>query len=119
VLENLLRNAVKFTAKGEIDVTVRPGHDSDYPHQDLVLFTVRDTGTGIPAEYMESIFELFTQADSSSTKKFGGVGLGLALSKQIVDCLGGKVRGESRPGEGSVFSFSLPLPAADPGSLAT
>jgi len=114
VLENLLSNAVKFTASGEIGVSVQPAFDPDRPEDEVLLFSVRDTGTGIPAEYMERIFEMFTQADTSSTKRFGGVGLGLALSKQIVENLGGKIRGESRLGEGSIFSFTLPLPGVNP-----
>jgi signal transduction histidine kinase len=109
VLMNLVGNAVKFTEHGEIGVSVRPAQDPARPEQDLLLFAVRDTGIGIPAEYMERIFEMFTQADTSSAKKFGGTGLGLALSKQIVENLRGKIRVESRPGEGSVFSFTIPL----------
>lgn len=110
VLENLLRNAVKFTSSGEIGVSIRTDHDPARPDQDVLQVTVRDTGTGIPAEYQESIFELFTQADASSTKRFGGIGLGLALSKQIVEKMGGKIRCESRLGVGSIFSFTLPFP---------
>jgi signal transduction histidine kinase len=118
VLENLLSNAVKFTASGEIGVSAQPVFDPARTEEDVILFTVRDTGTGISAEYMENIFDMFTQADTSSTKKFGGVGLGLALTKQIVENLGGKIRVESRQGEGSVFSFTLPLPGEnrDPSS---
>ena len=109
VLMNLVGNAVKFTEHGEIGVSVRPTHDSARPEQDVLLFAVRDTGIGIPAEYMERIFEMFTQADTSSAKKFGGTGLGLALSKRIIGNMGGDIRVESRPGEGSVFSFTIPF----------
>jgi signal transduction histidine kinase len=109
VLENLLRNAVKFTANGAISVTVQPEQDHARANQEVIQVVVRDTGTGIPAEYLENIFEMFSQADTSSTKKFGGAGLGLALSKQIVEKMGGMISGESRPGEGSVFSFTLPF----------
>jgi len=116
VLMNLVGNAVKFTEHGEIGVSVRPAQDPARPEQDVLLFAVRDTGIGIPAEYMERIFEMFTQADTSSAKKFGGTGLGLALSKQIVENLGGKIRVESRPGEGSVFSFTIPFIREDAGN---
>lgn len=109
VLENLVENAVKFTEHGEIDVSVRPVQDPARPEEDVLLFTVRDTGIGIPAGYMERIFEMFTQADTSSAKKFGGTGLGLALSKRIVGDMGGEIRVENRPGEGSVFSFIIPF----------
>ena len=109
VLMNLVGNAVKFTEHGEIGVSVRPAQGLARPEQDVLLFAVRDTGIGIPAEYMEKIFEMFTQADTSSAKKFGGTGLGLALSKRIVGNMGGDIRVESRPGEGSVFSFTIPF----------
>ena len=119
VLENLLRNALKFTASGEIDVSVQEAHAPGQPEEGVLLFTVRDTGTGIPAEYMENIFEIFTQADTSSTKRFGGIGLGLALTKQIVENLGGKIEAESRQGEGSLFSFTLPLPGEQTSATST
>jgi signal transduction histidine kinase len=109
VLMNLVGNAVKFTEHGEIGVSVRPAQDPARSEQEVLLFAVRDTGIGIPAEYMESIFEMFTQADTSSAKKFGGTGLGLALSKRIVENMGGDIRVESRLGEGSVFSFTIPF----------
>jgi signal transduction histidine kinase len=109
VLMNLVGNAVKFTEHGEIGVSVRLAQGPARPEQDVLLFAVRDTGIGIPAEYMERIFEMFSQADMSSAKKFGGTGLGLALSKRIVGNMGGDIRVESRPGEGSVFSFTIPF----------
>jgi len=109
VLMNLVGNAVKFTEQGEIEVSVRPAPDPARPEQVLLLFVIRDTGIGIPAEYMARVFEIFSQADTASTKKFSGTGLGLALSKQIVENLGGKIRVESRPGKGSVFSFTVPF----------
>ncbi len=109
VLENLLSNAVKFTDSGEIGLSVQPSDDPDQTERDVLLFVVRDTGTGIPAEYMESLFKMFTQADTTSKKRFGGVGLGLALVKQIVENMGGKIRGESRYGSGSRFSFAIPF----------
>jgi PAS domain S-box-containing protein len=109
VLVNLLANAVKFTEHGEIDVSVRPAPDPARPGQDVLLFTVRDTGIGISASYLENIFEKFTQAEELLSKKYGGAGLGLALTKRIVENMGGKIRVESRPGEGSVFFFTIPF----------
>jgi len=109
VLTGLVDNAVKFTQQGEICVSVRPAPDPARAEQVPLLFVIRDTGIGIPAEYLAKVFDMFSQADSASTRKFGGTGLGLALSKQIVENLGGKIRVDSRPGEGSVFSFTVPF----------
>jgi len=109
VLMNLVGNAVKFTQQGEIGVSVRPSPDPTRPEQIPLMFIIRDTGIGIPAEYLTKVFDMFSQADTASTKKFSGTGLGLALSKQIVENLGGEIRIESRPGEGSVFSFTVPF----------
>lgn len=109
VLMNLVGNAVKFTEHGEIFVSIHHAPDPNHPAQDVLLFTVRDTGCGIPADNLESIFEKFTRVDTSLTKKHGGAGLGLALARQIVLNTGGKMRVESRYGEGSEFSFSIPF----------
>jgi len=111
VLMNLVGNAVKFTEQGEIEVSIRPAPGPVRPEQVVLLFIIRDTGIGIPAEYMARVFEMFSQADTASTKKFSGTGLGLALSKQIVENLGGKILVESRPGKGSVFSVTIPFGA--------
>jgi PAS domain S-box-containing protein len=102
VLLNLLGNAVKFTEAGVIDVHV---NCDDH----LLVFSVEDTGIGIPAAQMELLFEIFSQADASSTRRHGGTGLGLAISKRLVELMGGKIWAESRPGGGSVFRFTLPL----------
>jgi len=102
VLVSLVGNAVKFTEQGSIVVSVRL-------EQDVLRFVVRDTGIGIPADYLNTIFEKFTQADVSLTRKYGGAGLGLALTRQIVENMGGKIRVESRPGEGSEFCFTIPF----------
>jgi signal transduction histidine kinase len=111
VLTNLVGNALKFTEHGGIDVSVRPAPGPARAEQALLLFVVRDTGIGIPAESLAKIFETFSPADTASTKKFGGTGLGLALSKLIVENLGGEIRVESRPAQGSVFSFTVPFGA--------
>ncbi len=109
VLVNLVGNAVKFTDHGEISISVQRARDSARPEHEYLQFAVRDTGIGIPPECTEVIFEQFTQLDASTTRKYGGCGLGLAISKQIVEALGGRIWVESREGEGSVFMFTLVL----------
>lgn len=107
VLMNLLGNALKFTAKGEIQLRVSwVGEGAD--DTDInVRIEVIDTGIGIPFEQQASIFESFTQADGSITRRFGGTGLGLTISKQLVGLMGGELALSSTPGEGSCFYFSL------------
>jgi signal transduction histidine kinase len=100
---------VKFTEHGDIGVSVRLAPDPVRPEQEFLLFAIRDTGIGIPAEFLGTIFEKFTRSDASSTKKYGGTGLGLALAMQIVDIMGGEIRAESRQGEGSTFFFTVPF----------
>ncbi len=104
VLTNLVGNAVKFTLKGEITIEVELAEDIG----DRVkpLFLVRDTGIGIPKDKTESIFESFTQADSSTTRKYGGTGLGTTISKQLVEMMGGEIGVESEVGVGSCFWFT-------------
>jgi signal transduction histidine kinase len=109
VLVNLLGNAVKFTEQGRIDVLVRLMDDVEAPETGLIRFSVRDTGVGIPADQIHKIFGKFTQVDSSATRRYGGTGLGLALTQQIVEKLGGTIWVESSPGVGSTFHFTLPL----------
>lgn len=107
VLLNLLGNAVKFTEQGEINVSVTllsREKGAVWP-----LFEVRDTGVGIPAEKADIIFDDFTQVDASSTRKYGGAGLGLAISKRLVAMMEGRIWMESKLGQGSVFSFTIPL----------
>ena len=107
ILENLLSNAIKFTSSGEISLTVRQtGRRGDR----RVEWTVKDTGIGIPAEKQESVFDEFRQVDGSSTRLYGGTGLGLALSLGLAQLLGGELRMESEPGVGSTFVLRLPLP---------
>ncbi|HVR75674.1 MAG TPA: response regulator, partial [Planctomycetota bacterium] len=109
VLVNLIGNGVKFTTKGEVLVEARARGDStaEDGRQLLVLeFSVRDTGAGMSPDLASRLFEPFMQADSSTTRKHGGTGLGLAISKRIVEMMGGSISVESRPGEGSVFTFS-------------
>ncbi|NJC88077.1 MAG: response regulator [Desulfuromonas sp.] len=102
VLINLIGNAIKFTDHGEVKVSVR-GRDG------IVEFAVSDTGIGIPADQQETIFETFSQLDSSSTRRYDGTGLGLAISKGLVELMGGRISVRSRLGQGSTFTFTLPV----------
>ena len=107
VLLNLLGNAIKFTESGEVALRVTPDADSSVPT--ALRFTISDTGIGIPGEKLGQVFERFTQADSSTTRRFGGSGLGLTISKRLVELMGGRIWVESRVGKGSVFSFAVPF----------
>jgi signal transduction histidine kinase/CheY-like chemotaxis protein len=107
VLLNLAGNAVKFTEAGGLAVLVEPGSAPDD-----ITFQVRDTGIGIAQDAQARIFAEFEQADGGSTRRFGGTGLGLAISKRIVERMGGRIGVASRPGNGSVFSFTVPLARA-------
>ena len=115
ILINLLSNAVKFTARGEIEVAVS-GHAMADPAGDAELyevhFEVRDTGIGIPAEKLEVLYEPFSQADTSTTRRYGGTGLGLAICKQLSELLGGRIWLESTMGEGTTAHFTIRAPAA-------
>ena len=107
VLLNLLGNAIKFTESGEVALRVMPDADSSAPG--ALRFTISDTGIGIPDEKLGAVFERFTQADSSTTRRYGGSGLGLTISKRLVELMGGRIWVESGVGKGSVFSFAVPL----------
>jgi signal transduction histidine kinase/CheY-like chemotaxis protein len=107
VLLNLINNAIKFTPSGNIRVDVLPESESD--GQVFVRFSVSDTGIGISEEDHKLLFVPFSQVDSSATRQYGGAGLGLALCKNLVGLMGGTIAVKSRKGEGSVFSFTLPL----------
>lgn len=124
VLLNLLGNAIKFTEHGTVTLALQILEESQ--NDVLLEFAVRDTGIGISADAMSRIFNPFEQADGSTTRKFGGTGLGLPISSRLVDLMGGKIKVESTPGVGSTFSFALRLAksestnrvASDPASLS-
>ena len=104
---NLVNNAIKFTEKGKIAIrTSRPDNTT-------VLITVKDTGLGIPENKLEDIFQEFTQVDTSTTRKVGGTGLGLPISRRLIKMHGGRLWAESTgiPGEGSTFFVELPIEA--------
>jgi signal transduction histidine kinase/CheY-like chemotaxis protein/HPt (histidine-containing phosphotransfer) domain-containing protein len=111
VLLNLLGNACKFTPSGSIELRGRT-IQSD-PQTVVVRFEIIDTGIGIPAEKQDRLFKAFSQVDTSTTRRFGGSGLGLCLSKQIVECMGGEIGVQSMPGTGSTFWFTVPMQVAE------
>ena len=115
-LFNLLSNASKFTDQGTITIEVRrlPGSDGRGPAGDRLIFKVSDTGIGMNSEQMGKVFDEFTQADSSTTRKFGGTGLGLTISKKFCQLMGGDVTVESVEGEGTTFTVDLPAVVGEP-----
>lgn len=123
ILVNLMGNAIKFTERGQVVLTVSHASGKDLPlpeqgpkanplNRVVLCFTVADTGIGIPPDKLQTIFSSFTQADSSTARRFGGSGLGLAIVKRLVELYSGRVSVESEPGRGSTFRCVLPLAAA-------
>lgn len=110
VLLNLIGNAIKFTERGSVSVRVERGSDRE---SGSLRFSVTDTGIGVSAEHREMIFHNFTQADSSTTRRYGGTGLGLAICKSLVELMGGQIGLKSEPGSGSTFFFTIRLGLRD------
>jgi signal transduction histidine kinase len=117
IIVNLVGNAVKFTRSGGITVSVQS--ESQAEGHMLVRFTVKDTGIGIPLEKQQEIFSSFTQADNSTTRTYGGTGLGLTISRQLTELLGGRIWVESQPDKGSSFHFTARLGIAVETSAAS
>ena len=111
VLTNLIGNALKFTEEGEVRLTIEVA--ARLEHMVDVRFTVEDSGIGIDEDQLSRLFESFTQADTSTTRKYGGAGLGLAICHELVDLMHGDLTVTSSVGSGSAFSFSLPLEVFD------
>ncbi len=106
VLINLTSNALKFTSKGEVFIHVYNA-DSESPDVLILGFNIHDTGIGIPQEKMDNLFKAFSQVDSSTTRKYGGTGLGLVICERLVNLMGGKIRVKSEAGKGSTFQFTI------------
>ncbi len=109
VLTNLVTNGVKFTEEGEVELTVVSEPTPSGSDAAWIRFSVRDTGIGIPEEKKPSIFGAFNQADASTTRRYGGTGLGLTISRSLVEMMGGRIWFESEAGKGSTFHFKLPF----------
>ncbi|MBL7205710.1 MAG: response regulator [Desulfobacteraceae bacterium] len=108
IIINLVGNAIKFTQKGSVFILIMPAEEKDQLH-----FMIEDTGVGIPANRLSHIFEPFTQADASTTRQFGGTGLGTTISRELVELMGGRIWAESEEGKGSTFHFSINMPPTD------
>jgi len=113
ILVNLLGNATKFTENGEIHLKIRNVLLDEDKKQCQIEFALHDTGIGIADEHKDRLFQAFTQADASSTRKYGGTGLGLTISRKLTELMGGKIWFESEKGKGSTFFFTATLPIAD------
>ncbi|MBF0445598.1 MAG: response regulator [Magnetococcales bacterium] len=107
VLLNLIDNAIKFTFKGDVILTVTK------QQYDYIQFKVSDTGIGIPQKYLKKIFDPFKQADGSTSKRFGGTGLGLSICSHLIEAMGGKIQVQSQENKGSIFDFTIQLPKSD------
>jgi PAS domain S-box-containing protein len=116
IIVNLVGNAIKFTEQGEVSVRVE--RESEEEKRECLHFLVEDTGIGIPVESQTGIFDAFSQADSSTTRRYGGTGLGLTISRRLVEMLGGRIWLESTPGKGTAFHFTMWLGRGDPTNQA-
>lgn len=115
ILVNLLGNAVKFTARGEVTLHAKAGAATDEGFE--LSVTVQDTGIGMDAETQSRLFQPFSQADASTTRRYGGTGLGLSISRRLIESMGGEVSVESQPGQGSTFGFFVRLGSAPDSEL--
>ncbi|HVT79914.1 MAG TPA: ATP-binding protein [Phycisphaerae bacterium] len=113
ILLNLVGNAIKFTTRGSVTLTIRPAQPASTGETPMLRFDVADTGIGMAPEHLQQIFEPFFQVDHNNTRRFAGFGLGLAISRQLAQQMGGHLAVQSTPGAGSTFSLELPL--AQPG----
>ena len=111
IMDNLVKNAIKFTDKGEITLSTQC-------HKTHVLFSITDTGIGISKTHQKVIFDRFRQIENHNTRLYGGNGLGLAISKEIVELLGGELWVESKVGKGSTFNFTIPIQKCTMTSMA-
>ena len=116
IIHNLVSNALKFTPSGGITIEV-DAHPGATPDQTLLDIEVSDSGIGIDPRLLPKLFEAFSQADNSTTRRFGGTGLGLAIVRQLVELMGGRITAQSEPGRGSRFRLSLPMPVAPASAL--
>lgn len=110
ILLNLLNNAIKFTDEGEVVLSASRENKNGTP---VIHFEVRDTGIGIPEDRMDRLFKSFSQVDASTTRRFGGTGLGLVITKRLVELMNGEIAVESTPGEGTTFTIDLPFEEAE------
>ncbi len=113
ILVNLLSNALKFTEKGEVEISLGADLPSVQGEKAVISFSVRDTGIGISVENQKKLFTAFSQADASITKKYGGTGLGLVITNRLLKMMGSELTLESKPGEGSTFSFTIGVEYSD------
>ena len=120
VLVNLLSNAVKFTERGQVRLTVDldPGAEPRPGERVTLRLSVHDTGVGMDPQQVSRLFEEFTQADGSTTRRYGGTGLGLSISRRLVELMGGRLEARSAPGQGSTFTVTLPVRLATPAPQA-
>ncbi|WP_179953957.1 response regulator [Denitrobaculum tricleocarpae] len=116
ILVNLVGNAIKFTTEGEVEISARLTEHKG--RQDIVLLSVRDTGIGVAPEKLGSIFDGFTQADDAINRRYGGTGLGLTITKQLVEMMGGEIEVLSQEGQGSQFNLSIPFDLGEPAEIA-
>ena len=113
ILVNIINNAIKFTKAGSVTLSIRPLAGSGTTRNPVIRFEVKDTGIGIPADALDKIFENFTQADISTSRSFGGTGLGTTISRELVELMGGRIGVESEVKKGSTFWFTLPVAGSE------